>query len=369
MKTSMIRKYAELIAGYSIAGRKGEKILVSGHVAAEPLMKELMAALLRRGCHPVLRPVFEDSQRYFLLNASRRQIRYLHPFLIGEARYWDASVMISAPRDIRTMAGVPAGLIADQSRTVRPVRDIQHRREAKKEWRWSYLLYPTQALADEAGMSLRQFERYVVETCKLDKPDPVLEWKALSRRQAGIVRLLDGTRKIRIVDRDTELEFSVKGRTWVNSDGRHNMPSGEVFTSPVETSVEGHIRFTFPGIYMGQEIGDIKLEFRRGRVVRAKAGKGEGLLRALLRTDPGAARTGEFAVGTNDGADRFVKNMLFDEKMTGTIHLALGNSFSEAGGKNRSAIHLDLLKDMRKGGKIFADTRMIYADGKFKFGL
>jgi aminopeptidase len=366
MNASTLRKYAELIAGYSISCRKGERILISGHVAAEPLMKAVMVALLRRGAHPVLRPVFEDASRPFLLNASLEQIRYGHAVTSLEARYWDATIFIRAPRNTRPMTGVPPRLIAEQSKAGRQVHDIQRAREASGKWRWSLLLYPTQALAEEAGMSLAEFERYVVRTCKLDRPDPAAEWRALSRRQAELVGRLDRTSRIRVTGGDTDLEFSVKGRKWVNSDGHRNMPSGEVFTSPVEGSLEGRIRFTFPGIHAGREIADISLEFRKGRVVRARAAKGEDLLKALLKTDPGAGRAGEFAIGTNQGADRFVRNMLFDEKMAGTVHLALGNSFAEAGGRNRSSVHWDLLKDMRKGGKIFADGKLIYQNGVLK---
>lgn len=364
MNAPMIRKYAELIAGYSIAAREGERILVEGNVAAEPLMKEIMISLLKRGCHPFLKPFFDDSLKVFLSNASQDQIGYLHGTELFEAGYWDASIRVRAPRIVKALSGVAPGLISCYNRKFRPVSDIMQRREAKKGWRWSLLLFPTAGLAGEAGMSQAEFEDYVIRTCKLDAADPAAEWKKLSAEQAGLIRRLEGIKGIRIESPDTDLSFAVKGRRWVNSDGKRNMPSGEVFTSPVENSVSGHIRFSFPGIHMGQEIRDIRLEFRKGRVISAKAARGEGLLKALLKADSGASRVGEFAFGTNRGANRFVKNMLFDEKMAGTIHLALGNSFSEAGGRNRSSIHWDLLKSMAGKSRIFADRRLIYENAE-----
>jgi aminopeptidase len=226
--------------------------------------------------------------------------------------------------------------------------------------------YPTEAFAQEAEMSLFEYQDFVAKACFLDKKDPVKEWKELSRTQENAVKHLNKARNMRFVGEDTDLRMNVEGRRWFNCDGHVNMPDGEVFTSPIENSAEGQIRFTYPGIEMGREVEDITLTFKSGEVVRARAKKGEDFLKEMIKTDDGAKRIGEIAVGTNTGIDRFTKNMLFDEKMGHCIHLALGFSPlpQQIGGKNQSSIHWDLLKDMRNGG-IYADNELIYQKGKF----
>jgi aminopeptidase len=198
----------------------------------------------------------------------------------------------------------------------------------------------------------------------VDKKDPISEWKKIRKEQEKVCNFLNKTNKIHIVGPDTDLTFSVKDRKWLNCSGDKNMPDGEVFTGPIENSANGKIRFTFPGIYMGREVEDITLTFKNGKVVKASAAKGEELLKEILKIK-GADRIGEAAIGTNYGITRFTKNMLFDEKMGGTIHIALGKSYAESGGKNSSPIHWDILKDMKRGGEIYADKELFHKNGKF----
>ncbi|MCW4055480.1 MAG: aminopeptidase, partial [Candidatus Bathyarchaeota archaeon] len=235
---------------------------------------------------------------------------------------------------------------------------------AEGKLKWALLPYPINAQAQEASMSLEEYEDFVYRSCMVDKENPIEEWRKIGRAQEKTCGLLDRVSQIRIVGEDTDLNLTVKGRKWINSDGKRNMPSGEVFTAPIEDSTDGTIRFTYPGIYAGKEVENITLTFKAGRVVSASAAKGSELLQEIIKIE-GADRPGEVAVGINYGINKFTKNMLFDEKMGGTIHMALGNSYPESGGLNRSAIHWDLLKDMKKGGEIYADGKLIYKDGEF----
>jgi aminopeptidase len=239
------------------------------------------------------------------------------------------------------------------------------RREAEGKYRWGGLPYPVDAMAQEAEMALPEYEDFVYSSCLVDREDPVAEWKKVRVEQQKVCDFLNKVSKIRVVGEDTDLSYSVKDRKWINCCGEKNMPDGEVFTAPVEDSVNGSIRFTFPGLFYGREIEDIRLSFKDGRVVKASAAKGDELLQQLLKID-GADRLGEAAIGTNYGISRFTKHMLFDEKMGGTVHMALGlNPIPETGGLNKSALHWDILKDMKKGGEIYADDKLFYKDGKF----
>jgi len=221
------------------------------------------------------------------------------------------------------------------------------------------------AFAQEGNMGTMEYKEFVYNALALDKDDPVAYWQSVKKEQEAIVEVLRTGKELRIVGEDTDLVMSIEGRGWINACGDKNLPDGEVFTSPVEDSVNGTIRFTYPGIFMGKEVEDIALTFEKGVVIKATAAKGQDLLDHILGIDEGAKRLGEIAIGTNPGITKFTKNILFDEKLTGTIHCALGNGFEESGGKNESAIHWDILADMTKGGKIFADDELFYENGKF----
>ena len=214
-------------------------------------------------------------------------------------------------------------------------------------------------------MSLAEYAEFVFGAGLMNEDDPVAHWREIDAQQDKICQFLNTRSQLRIVSKDTDISMSIAGRKWINCSGHENFPDGEVFTGPVEDSVNGHIRFSFPGIYAGKEIEDIRLEFKDGKVVKATAAKGEELLQALLDTDAGARYVGEVAVGTNFGIQKFTRNMLFDEKIGGTVHLAIGASYPESGGKNESGIHWDMLCDMREGGEIYADGQLIYKSGKF----
>ena len=365
MADPRVEKLAKLVVNYSIYCKKGDQVLISAPSSAEPLALELYREVLRAGGHPVMNATFERANEIFYEEASAEQLDFASPYRKFLYQNMDATIGISADSNTRATSGADPKKMARASAAGMDAKDVFSRRSADGKLKWCGLVYPTNGLAQEAGMSLSEYENFVYGACFVDKADPIAEWKKVSAKQAGMVRYLDKVGKLDFYGEDTELTMSVKGRKWINSDGKHNMPSGEVFSAPVEDSVEGHIRFTYPGIYQGKEIEDIALVFKKGKVVKATAAKGGELLQALLAIDDGAKRLGEVAIGTNDGIKRFTKKILFDEKLGGTIHMALGSAYLECRAKNRSAIHWDLIKDMKKGGEIYGNGKLIYKDGKF----
>jgi len=244
--------------------------------------------------------------------------------------------------------------------------EIFMQRSAAGKLRWNGTLFPTNAFAQEADMSLAEYEDFVYSACHADKDDPVAEWLKVSREQQHLVDWLKGKDKVRVQGPNVDLSLSIAGRTFINSDGKRNMPSGEIFTGPVEDSANGWVRFTYPVIVAGREISGIEITFENGKAVQATAEKNEEFLLSALDSDEGARFLGEFAVGTNYGIDRFTKNILYDEKIGGTFHMALGAGYPETGSKNKSALHWDMICDMRDGGQIWVDGELFYENGHFK---
>jgi aminopeptidase len=248
-----------------------------------------------------------------------------------------------------------------------------HRRLSNRRWEriskgemsWVGTLHPTAAHAQDADMSLEDYEDFVFSACHVDGDDPAGHWRAVSRTLTARAESLGPTRELRVLGPDTDLRVGVAGRSWIAADGRYNMPDGEVFTSPVETETDGEIRFAFPALFQGREVDDVRLRFEGGRVVAATAARGESYLRALLDMDDGSRTLGEFAFGLNYEIDRFTRNILFDEKIGGTIHLALGAGFPQAGGTNSSGLHWDLICDLRHDGEIYADGELVWKAGSF----
>jgi aminopeptidase len=238
-------------------------------------------------------------------------------------------------------------------------------RAAAGELAWCSTLFPTPAFAQDAEMSLDEYEDFVFQACHVTDPDPVAVWRRFADRQARLVDRLSDKREVRLVGPDTDLVVSVAGRTWINCDGKNNFPDGEVFTGPVETATHGHVRFSYPAVLGGREVSDVRLWFENGRVVRATAAKNNDFLQTSLNVDDGARILGEFAIGTNYGVTRFTKNILFDEKIGGTVHMALGTAYPESGGQNRSALHWDMVCDLRQGGEVWVDGELLSKNGQF----
>ena len=350
-------RFAELLCGYCLEVSPGEQVVIRSTTLAQPLIMALHSELLRREAWPLLRMAPGGIEERFYSAARARHLDGFAPAELSEAEQADCSLFIQAPENTRELAGVDPALIARAARARLPVR------EASLRGRWCGTLWPTPAGAQQAAMSSREFAGFVAQALYLDRDDPVEGWRELSAFQARLIDRLSSARELRIEAEGTDLTLSVEGRTWVNSDGRRNMPSGEVFTGPVETSAEGRIRFTIPSAPGGMDVGDIELEFREGVVVDARAGRGQAYLRQTLATDAGAARLGEIGIGTNAGIDRPVGAILFDEKIGGTVHLAVGRSYPETGGVNESAVHWDMICDLRQGGRLSADGVPIQRDG------
>jgi len=361
-------KLAILATDYCAPVHEGKKIGISGNVVATPLIQQLYKHILLKGGHPELYLTFGDFENLaelFFTHGTDKQITYVSPFTRFFYSEIDAVFHIFAETNTRRLSKVPPDKLRRHAASQREIFEIRTKRLLKIGG-YSIIPYPTEALAQEADMPLLEYQDFVAKACFLDKKDPVKEWRELSRTQENVVKHLNEAKNVRFVGQDTDLRLNVEGRRWFNCDGHVNMPDGEVFTSPVENSAQGQIRFTYPGIEMGREVEDITLTFKKGEVVKAEAEKGEDFLQEIIKTDDGAKRIGEIAIGTNTGIETFTKNMLFDEKMGHCIHLALGLAPipQEVGGKNQSSIHWDLLKDMRTG-EIYADDELVYQKGRF----
>lgn len=362
MSSFDVEKLAKLTTEYCLPVSKGKKIGIRGNAVAAPLIQQLYKHVLLKGGIPVTDLGVDGLAELFYAYASEEQLTFVSPFDKFFMSEIDGIINIFADTNVKRLSGVPPEKIKLRTASQREVSELymKHVRIGGL----TIIPYPTLSFAQEAEMSLFEYEDFVTKACFLDKPDPVKEWKNLSKRQEKAVQMLNKVENVRFVGEDTDLRLNVKGRTWINCDGHINMPDGEIFTGPIENSANGQIRFTYPGIYMGREIVDISLNFRNGKVVKAKAEKGQDLLQQLLKTDGGARRVGEISVGTNAGITRFTKNMLFDEKMGYTMHMALGRSILMSGGKNHSSIHWDILKDMKKG-EVYADKQLVYEKGRF----
>ena len=358
-------KHARVLLDYSIKIKRGEKLSIRGSTVALSLMRALYKYALQRGALPQMNILDEPSKEILLKYGKKEQIQYIPANEYKLIKDVDALIWIIGSENTKYLTNVNPEKVKlhtqGRSRYLKTLFD----RMAKKEIRSCGTQFPTQAEAQEANMSQEEYREFVYSSCMLHKKDPIKAWKEVSKQQKRICDKLNKKKMLHIVSKDTDLTLSVKGRKWINCDGRENFPDGEVFTGPVENSVNGHIRFSFPGIYANREVEDIQLTFEKGKVVDAKAAKGEDLLKKALDIDPGARYVGEVAIGTNNNIKRFTRNMLFDEKIGGTVHLALGRSFPESKGKNVSAIHWDMLCDMRRSGKIFADGELVYERGKF----
>jgi aminopeptidase len=350
-------RFAALLCDWCLEVAPGEVIVAGSSRLGEPLLDALYAAILDRDAWPVIEMESPASRAAFFAHARDRHLDGASPADLALAEAMHARVRIDAPSNAAALAEVGPGQIA---RAARGQAELRERMQAR---RWASTLWPTPSLAQLAGMSDAGYEAFVERALFLDREDPIAAWRALSSRQAELVTRLSQARTIRIEAEGTDLTLDVTGRTWINSDGRRNMPSGEVFTGPHEGSANGTVHFTVPTGPPGVPVSGVRLEFRDGKVVGARADHGQDYLDATLETDPGARFLGELGIGTNTGIDRATGKILLDEKMAGTVHLALGRSYPESGGTNRSAVHWDLICDLRHGGRISMDGEPLAIPG------
>ncbi len=349
--------FAALLCDWCQQVGPGDRIAVYSTTLAEDLALALHRALLDRDAWPLIRLEPPGLGAEFYRHARERHRTQSPPIDLAVTQAIDGFVRIDAPANATELSDIEPALVAEVATARRPLQ------EASLALRWTGTLLPTPALAQQARMATAQYAAFVNRALFLDRDDPVQAWADLSARQAELVARLSAATEIRIEADGTDLTLSVAGRTWINSDGRHNMPSGEVFTGPHEDSANGTIRFTVPTGPRGVTVTGVELEFRDGRVVRAGAQQGDAYLQAALATDEGARRLGELGIGTNSGIDRPTGHILLDEKMAGTVHLALGRSYPETGGANQSALHWDLICDLRRGGRLSADGHVVVEDG------
>lgn len=360
----MLARYAQLLVHYCLELKKDELLYISATTLAEPLVREVYREATRTGAHVLTDLSFREKRRILLTEGSPAQLQRMPAFFDYAMNHADAFLNIRAPFNLREEQNVPTDRQRLRQEALKPALRIYFQRTASGGMKRSLCQYPTQANAQEAGMSLDEYEAFVFGACRLYDDDPIASWQEVRRRQQYIVDFLNARHTIHYEGPSTDLRFSTRGRTWINSDGRANMPSGEVFTSPVEDSVEGYIHFQYPAIYMGHEVEGVTLWVKDGYIERWEAQRGRHFLDELF-TLPGTRRFGEAAIGTNYRIDRFTKNILFDEKIGGTVHMAIGQSYLQAGGRNESSVHWDMIADMRHGGIIRADGELIYENGYF----
>ena len=360
----MYEKYADLLLDYSINVQKGQQILIRSTTIAEPLLKALYKGIISRGafCETLLS--IEDQDRYFFSLADETQLKSISPFYEMAVDTFDAIISIMAPHNLKSTASIDPSKKRVQQEAMAPIRKRFMKRSAKKDLRWVLAVFPTQSAAQESGLSLDEYQDFVYKACKLDQDHPRQAWEALSNEQEKIVTRLNQANEIRFTGYKTDIRSSVKGRHWINSDGHYNMPSGEVFSAPVEDAVNGEIFFDVPTVYNGTDVSGIYLKVKDGLITDWSAELGQAVLDQVFQVD-GARCFGEIAIATNYSIQTPTKNILFDEKMGGSIHMAVGASYPECGGKNESAIHWDMIKWMKEDSRIYADSILIYENGQF----
>ena len=364
MADPRVKTVAQILVDYSVKVRPNQLVRITGGPEGAPLILAVYQRVLERGAHPFLQVGLEEIEELLYTYASDAQLDYIPPFMKDIIAKIDASIGIWTDSNTKRLTNTDPAKQSRRSVAMRPLSDRLLERAAKKELRWTGTLYPTQAFAQDAEMSLREFEDFVYGACLVHEPDPIKAWRKISKDQQRLGNWLNKARQIHVVGPDTDLKLEVTGRKWKNCDGHENFPDGEIFTGPIEQSVNGHIRYTYPACDFGREVEDVRLWFKEGKVIKATATKNEQFLLKMLETDKGARYLGEFSFGTNHGIQQFTKNILFDEKISGTIHLALGKGYPETGSKNKSAIHWDMVCDLRQGGEVRVDGTLFLKDGK-----
>jgi len=365
LSDARIDKFAKILVDYAARIKAGDRVLIEATTAAEPLVRALYSRIMEMGGHPVPLLELPDQEEIFFANARGEQLDYPPTFRKIAYDQFESRIRIASLMNTRALTGVDPKKLARRQKAVSQVIEAQMRRGATGEFKWVTTLFPTAGYAMEAEMSLRDYEDFVYRACHADTADPVAYWKSVEDEQAKMIKRIEGKQQVSLRGPNVDLSLSIKGRKFINSCGTHNMPDGEIYTGPVEDSVNGWVRFTYPAIYNGVAVEGIELTFTSGKVTSAKAVHNEPYLLEMLNSDAGSRYLGEFAIGTNFEIDRFTRNILFDEKIGGTFHMALGAGYPETGSKNKSVIHWDMICDMRNDAEIEVDGDVIYRNGAF----
>jgi aminopeptidase len=356
---------AKILVGYSTRVGEGETVAIEASTAAEPLVAAVYDEVLAAGGHPVVSLSFQGQAPAYYRAASDEQLNWISPLSEWCAEQVDCRIAIGADTNTRQLSGIDPGRQQLRDAATRHLMQRTMERTAAGSHRWVYTLFPTNAYASDAEMSLRDFEDFYFHACLADDGDPLGAWRRASRECHRLAEWIDGHEEVHVIAPGTDLRLGIAGRKFIPCDGEHNMPDGEFFTGPVEDSVEGEVSFHLPSVIGGREVAGVRLRFESGRVIDATAERGEEFLIQLLDTDEGARRLGELGIGTNYGITQGTRDVLLDEKIGGTVHMAVGASYPESGGVNESAVHTDMVCDLRQGGRIEVDGELFQEDGSF----
>ena len=361
---SIHEKYADLLLDYCLEIQRGDKLFVSTSMLAEPLLREVYRKAVRKGALVEVSMDFPEKNRIFMKEADEETLAMISPVrrLIFET--FDAYLYIRAPYNLREDQSISTDKQKLRREATKEINKLYFDRTADRSMRRNLCQFPTQAAAQNAGMSLEEYEKFVYTACKLYDDYPQHGWVQVRKDQQRIVDHLNACEKVQYKSERMDITFSTRGRTWINSDGQTNMPSGEVFTAPVDDSANGTVGFSFPAIYMGREVEDVTLYVKDGWIEKWEAKKGKEFLDEIFSIE-GTRRFGEAAIGTNYNIQQITRNILFDEKIGGSIHMAIGQAYKQCGGKNQSTVHWDMISDMKSGGEIYANDELIYENGHF----
>jgi aminopeptidase len=372
MNDPRVDRLADILVHYSTDIKPKDHVAIYGSPDAEPLMRAVYSRVLQAGGYPYAIPGYEVYPGYtgfddiHLAEANEDQLRHVSRIEHMARTEFEAIIFIRSPRNTRFLSGVDPEAQRIRNLANSDLQNEFHLRSALGEMKWVLSTYPNKAQAQEAAMSLDEFTDFVYSASHADQEDPIAAWKAVREQQERLVQWLEGKRKVEVNSANVQMSLSIEGRRFINACGDHNMPDGEIFTGPVEDSVEGWARFTFPAVRYGVEVEGAEFRFEGGRIVEARASKNEEFLVRMLDSDEHTRRLGEWAIGTNDQIRHFSNNILFDEKLGGTIHMAIGRGFPETGSKNEGALHWDFITELGDGGEIRVDGELFYRDGQFQ---
>jgi aminopeptidase len=365
VKDPRIEALAQILVRYSTKVQPGELTVIQSTTTAEPLVQAIYEEVLRAGGQPVFNLSPEGAQAAFYELANDDQLGFVAPPVRWGFEEADVRIAVLAEANTRALTRSDPDKQSRTQKARKPLLDASMQRAADGDYRWALTLFPTQAYAAEADMSLAQYEDFFYRACLAYDDDPVTAWERQSEQVRRLADWVEGREEVHITGPGTDITLNVSGRHWIPCYGSHNMPDGEFFTGPVEDSVDGEVSFSFPAVYGGREVTGVRFRFEAGKVVDASADRGEEYLHKMLDTDPGARRLGELGIGTNYGIEEATKEVLLDEKLGGTVHMAIGASYPESGGVNESAVHWDLVCDLRQGGSITVDGDELQRDGQF----
>jgi aminopeptidase len=365
LRDPRVENLAKILVGYSTKVGEGDTVVIDGESAAEPLLLAIYEETLKAGGNPMLNVSIDGQSASYFKHAGDAQIDWVSPLQKWMAEEADVRISVGASTNTRELSGVPPERQTRRQAATGELMKKVMKRSAEGSFRWCYTLFPTGAYASEAEMSLADYEDFYFGACLAADPEPLSAWKRASEECNRLAGWIEGHEEVRVTAPGTDIRLGIAGRKFIPCDGEHNMPDGEFFTGPVEDSVEGEVSFHLPAVIGGREVSGVRLKFEAGKVVDAGAERGEEFLVKLLDTDEGARRLGELGIGTNYSIDRGTREVLLDEKIGGTVHMAVGASYPESGGTNESAVHTDLVCDLRLGGKLEVDGTVMQEDGRF----